>query len=59
MFQKRSAATAPAALSFCWSVVLLTGDPETVHAAGISMRHKTVPEFEVDEDDWEDHIIDD
>ncbi len=36
---------------------LISGDPETVHAAGISMRDKTVPEFEIDEEDWEDHII--
>lgn len=38
---------------------LLTGDPESVHAAGISIRGMSVPEFEVDEDDWEAHIIDD
>ena len=36
---------------------LISGDPETVHAAGVSMRGRTVPEFEIDEDDWEDHII--
>ncbi len=36
---------------------LLTGDPESVHAAGVSVRGMTVPEFEVGEDDWEDHII--
>ena len=36
---------------------LLSGDPETVHDAGVSMRHRTVPEFEVSEDDWEDHLI--
>ena len=36
---------------------LLSGDPETVHDAGVSMRHRTVPEFEVGEDDWEDHLI--
>lgn len=36
---------------------LLTGDPESVHAAGVSVRGLTVPEFEVGEDDWEDHII--
>lgn len=36
---------------------LLSGDPETVHAAGVSVRGLTIPEFEVDEDDWEDHII--
>jgi uncharacterized protein len=36
---------------------LLTGDPESVHRAGQSVRGLTVPEFEVPEDDWEDHII--
>ncbi|MBU2890193.1 YcgN family cysteine cluster protein [Celeribacter halophilus] len=36
---------------------LLTGDPESVHAAGVSIRGRTVPEFEVAEDEWEDHII--
>ena len=33
------------------------GDCETVHDAGVSMRNATVPEFEVPEDDWEDHLI--
>ena len=37
---------------------LLTGSHETVHAAGVSVRGWCVPEFEVDEEDWEDHIID-
>jgi len=36
---------------------LISGDSETVHRAGVSMRDSTVPEFEIDEDDWEDHII--
>jgi uncharacterized cysteine cluster protein YcgN (CxxCxxCC family) len=36
---------------------LLTGDPESTHAAGMSVRGWTVPEFEVDEDDWEDYVI--
>lgn len=36
---------------------LISGTAESVHAAGVSMQHRTVPEFEVDEDDWEDHII--
>ncbi|WP_439123788.1 YcgN family cysteine cluster protein [Marivita sp.] len=36
---------------------LISGTPETVHQAGVSMRNATVPEFEVHEDDWEDHII--
>jgi uncharacterized cysteine cluster protein YcgN (CxxCxxCC family) len=36
---------------------LISGTPETVHTTGVSMRGRTVPEFEIDEDDWEDHII--
>ncbi|SDW24143.1 YcgN family cysteine cluster protein [Roseicitreum antarcticum] len=36
---------------------LVSGDAETVHAAGESVRGWSVPEFEVDEEDWEDHII--
>jgi uncharacterized protein len=37
---------------------LISGDPASVHKAGISVRGWTIPEYEVDEDDWEDHIID-
>lgn len=37
---------------------LITGDPETVHEAGASVRGWTLPEFEVPEEDWEDHVID-
>jgi uncharacterized protein len=37
---------------------LVSGDPMSVHKAGISVRGWTIPEYEVDEDDWEDHIID-
>ena len=37
---------------------LISGTPESVHAAGVSARGWTVPEFEVDEDEWEDHIVD-
>lgn len=36
---------------------LLTGTPESVHAAGVSVRGWTVSEFETPEDEWEDHII--
>ncbi len=36
---------------------LISGSSDTVHTAGISMQHRTVAEFEVEEDDWEDHII--
>lgn len=36
---------------------LITGDPQSVHAAGVSVKGMTVPEFEVDEDEWEHYII--
>ena len=36
---------------------LISGDPDTVHRAGVSMQYRTLPEFEVDDADWEDHII--
>lgn len=36
---------------------LLTGDANSVHLAGASVQGWTIPEFEVPEDDWENHII--
>ena len=36
---------------------LISGSSETVHAAGISVQGWTIPEYEVDEDLWEDFII--
>jgi uncharacterized cysteine cluster protein YcgN (CxxCxxCC family) len=36
---------------------LVSGDPWTVHEAGVSVLGWTLPEFEVPEDEWEDHII--
>ena len=36
---------------------LISGTAESVHEAGISVQGWTVPEFEIDEEDWEDHII--
>jgi uncharacterized cysteine cluster protein YcgN (CxxCxxCC family) len=38
---------------------LVSGDPESVHRAGVSVRGWTVPEYEVPEEEWEDHIIPD
>ncbi|RMH39867.1 MAG: YcgN family cysteine cluster protein [Alphaproteobacteria bacterium] len=38
---------------------LLTGDPDSVHRAGISVRHRTVPEFEVTVDEYEDYLLKD
>ncbi|MCK0139551.1 YcgN family cysteine cluster protein [Aliiroseovarius sp. F47248L] len=36
---------------------LISGDPDSVHKAGRSVQGWTVPEFEVPEDEWEDHLI--
>ena len=36
---------------------LISGNPETVHGAGVSMRGCTVSEVLVDDDDWEEHLI--
>ena len=36
---------------------LVSGTPETVHRAGVSVRGQTLSEYEVADDDWEDHII--
>lgn len=36
---------------------LVSGDPETVHTANISVRGMTLSEFDIDEEDWEDYII--
>lgn len=38
---------------------LITGDPESVHAADQSVRGWTVSELEVSEDEWEQYLIED
>jgi uncharacterized cysteine cluster protein YcgN (CxxCxxCC family) len=38
---------------------LITGDPESTHRAGISLRGRTVSEFDVPEEEWEDYIVED
>jgi uncharacterized cysteine cluster protein YcgN (CxxCxxCC family) len=37
---------------------LVSGDPESVHNAGMSVRGRVVSEDDVDNDDWQAHIID-
>ena len=36
---------------------LISGSTDTVHTSGVSMQYRTVSEFDVADDDWEDHII--
>ncbi|ARO14074.1 hypothetical protein BVG79_00722 [Ketogulonicigenium robustum] len=36
---------------------LISGDANAVHKAGVSAAGMTVSELSVDDDDWEDHII--
>jgi uncharacterized cysteine cluster protein YcgN (CxxCxxCC family) len=36
---------------------LISGTPQSVHDAGISVRGMTVSEFDVPQDDWEEFII--
>ncbi len=38
---------------------LISGRAESVHEAGQSVKGWTLPEYEVPEEDWEDHIIED
>ena len=40
-----------------WWHHLVSGDPEDVHRAGISVRGRVVPETRVAEEDLEDHIV--
>lgn len=37
---------------------LISGDPESPHRAGVSMAGRMVPEYDIDEDDWPDFILD-
>ncbi|PWW02205.1 hypothetical protein DFR52_102873 [Hoeflea marina] len=41
-----------------WWHPLVSGDPETVHQAGVSVRGRSVPEDGLDVDDYEDFLVD-
>lgn len=36
---------------------LISGTPDSVHKAGVSVQGWTVSEFETPEEEWEDHVI--
>ncbi|WP_368184861.1 YcgN family cysteine cluster protein [Aestuariibius sp. HNIBRBA575] len=36
---------------------LISGNMQSVHAAGVSAQGLTVSEFDIHEDEWEDHLI--
>ena len=36
---------------------LRSGDPESVHRAGVSVQGRVISEDQVPEDDWQEHII--
>ncbi len=38
---------------------LISGTAQSVHDVGVSVQGWTLPETEVDEDDWEDHLLPD
>jgi uncharacterized protein len=42
-----------------WWHPLISGDPDSIHRAGISVRGSTVSENDVSLDDLEDHVVDD
>ncbi len=44
-------------LDLYWWHPLVSGDPETVHQAGISAQGRTISEEDVDVDDFEDYLV--
>lgn len=37
---------------------LVSGDPDSVHSSGASVQGWAIPEFEIDEDDLEEYLLD-
>ena len=38
---------------------LISGDRDAIHRAGMSVQGRTVSELDVDEDDWDQYVIED
>ena len=41
------------------TIMLISGDRDAIHRAGMSVQGRTVSELDVSEDDWDQYVIED